>query len=81
METALKLARKGKVLSALMFLKHYVIENQERWENSIEECRELFEVIMSMPSLNDESWRIFVPSITIDDFEELTLRVSECMRY
>ncbi|MEM0012260.1 MAG: hypothetical protein QXY87_00055 [Saccharolobus sp.] len=81
METALQLARKGKILYALMFLKDYVIENQEKWDDSIESCRELLNAIMSIPSLNDESWRIFVPSITLEEFEKITFRVNECMRY
>ncbi|AKA73792.1 hypothetical protein SULI_07585 [Saccharolobus solfataricus] len=81
METALQLARKGKILYALMFLKDYVTENQDKWDNSIEICRGLLSAIMSMPSLNDESWGIFVPTINLDDFEKIISRVNECIRY
>lgn len=80
MEDAINLAKNGRILKALLFLKEYVVENENLWDKSNENCQELFKAIMSMPSLNDESWGIFVPSIDYEEFMEIVRRVYECMR-
>jgi len=78
-EEALSLAKKGKMLTALRFLKQYIKENEYRWDKMEESCIKLFNAIMAMPSLNDESWGIFVPSMSYDEFNELISRVYQCM--
>ena len=80
MEIAVELAKKGKILKALMLVKQYVEVNEERWDNTTGFCRELFRAIITMPMLNDESWSIFVPSVNYDEFMKIVESVYECIR-
>ena len=73
------LLKMGKPLTALRFLKQFVKDNQQLFRED-EECENVKKIILSFPSLNDESWRYFVPSPDKDEIELLIERVKDCMK-
>ncbi|BCU69555.1 hypothetical protein [Stygiolobus caldivivus] len=72
------LLKMGKPLTALRFLKQFIKDNSGLMRND-EECETVKRVIMSFPSLNDESWRYFVPSPPKEEIEYLIQKVKECI--
>ncbi|MEJ2778597.1 hypothetical protein [Stygiolobus sp. RP850M] len=71
------LLRMGKPLTALRFLKQFVKDNSKLMRNN-EECENVKKIVMAFPSLNDESWRYFVPKPQKEEIEYLIQKVKEC---
>ncbi|MBW9140883.1 MAG: hypothetical protein K1T65_04155 [Candidatus Aramenus sp.] len=78
---AIRLAEIGKPLMAMLVIKEYVsdrVGNLKTKEIS-KECKDLLQAILSSPSLNDESWRVFVPALPPEEIRSIAIRVSECV--
>ncbi|MCY0859346.1 MAG: hypothetical protein OWQ54_02825 [Sulfolobaceae archaeon] len=72
-----ELARKGRQLNALRFLKEYA----DQLRDDDEECIRVKEFLKTIPALNDESWSMFIPKyMSDDDFERLVDLVEACLK-
>lgn len=81
MEDAINLAKLGKPLMAMLLIKSYVQENiKDKDLNSMDKvCKDLISAILATPSVNDESWRVFVPSPTVEEIEAVVQKIRECL--
>ncbi len=82
MEEAINLAKMGKPLMAMLVIKSYVQDkmNEGLDINKMDKvCKDLISAILATPSLNDESWRVFVPSPSIEEIEAVVQKVKECL--
>ncbi|AWR96716.1 hypothetical protein DFR86_03520 [Acidianus sulfidivorans JP7] len=81
MEEAIRLARMGKPLAAMLFIKSYVEDKiKDKDINSMDKvCKDLISAILATPSLNDESWRVFVPSPSVEEIEAVIKKLDECI--
>lgn len=82
MEEAINLAKMGKPLTAMLLIKSYVQEKIEEGKdvNKMDKiCRDLISAILATPSINDESWRVFVPSPSVEEIEAVVQKVKECL--
>lgn len=77
-EVALNLAKMGKPLTAINFVKQFLKNNPEILINS-EECKSIAHIVTHFPSLNDESWRYFV-HIEKEDAIMMIEKIKECIR-
>uniref|UniRef100_A0A2U9IB96 Uncharacterized protein n=2 Tax=Acidianus brierleyi TaxID=41673 RepID=A0A2U9IB96_9CREN len=81
MEEALRMAKQGKPLMAMTMIKSYVQDNVEGKDirKMNKECRDLIYAILSTPSLNDESWGVFVPAPTEKEIEIVIEKIRDCL--
>jgi hypothetical protein len=81
MEEALRMAKQGKPLMAMMMIKSYVQENVKGKDikKMNKECKDLLYAILSTPSVNDESWGIFVAAPTEKEIEAVIEKIKDCL--
>lgn len=81
MEEAVNLAKLGKPLMAMLFIKSYVQDRIEgRDLNEMDKtCRDLVQAILATPAVNDESWRYFIPSPTVEEIEAVIEKLKQCL--
>lgn len=82
MEEAIHLAKMGKPLTAMLIIKSYVqdkIAEGKDVKNMDKVCRDLISAILATPSINDESWGVFVPSPSVEEIEAVIQKVRECL--
>ncbi len=77
---AIRLAEMGKPLMAMLMIKGYVLDNVKEINTVPKECKELLQAVLSTPSLNDESWRYFVPALSTDEIRSIAIKVYECVK-
>jgi len=77
-EVALNLAKMGKPLTAINFVKQFLKNNPDIVLDS-EECKNIAYVVTHFPSLNDESWRYFV-HVEKEDAIMMIEKVAECIK-
>ncbi|BFH72864.1 hypothetical protein SJAV_08080 [Sulfurisphaera javensis] len=77
-EVALNLVKMGKPLTALNFIKQFLKNNPSILIDS-EECKNLANIVLHFPSLNDESWRYFI-HIEKEDAELLIEKIKDCLK-
>lgn len=76
-QIALRLAKMGKPLTALNFVKQF-LKNNPSLISETEECRNFTSVILHFPSLNDESWRYFV-HMEKEEVLRMIEKIGECL--
>ncbi|EZQ11257.1 MULTISPECIES: hypothetical protein [Acidianus] len=81
MEDAIRLAKAGKPLTAMNLIKTYVQEKMEGKDlKSMDKvCRDLITAVLSAPSVNDESWGVFVPAPNLREIEAVVEKIKECI--
>ena len=77
-EIAINLAKMGKPLTAINFLKQFLKNNPDIISDD-EECKNLAHIITHFPSLNDESWRYFV-HIEKEDAIAMIEKIKDCLK-
>lgn len=75
---ALNLVRMGKPLTAINFIKQFLKNNPQIVDNT-EECKNIANIVLHFPSLNDESWRYFV-HVEKEDAETLIEKIKDCLK-
>ena len=77
-EIALNLAKMGKPLAAINFVKQFLKNNPEILIDN-KECNTIAHIVTHFPSLNDESWRYFV-HIEKEDVIMMIEKIKECIK-
>lgn len=81
MEEVINLAKLGKPLMTMLMIKAYVQEKLQgkKLSEMDKVCRDLISAILATPSINDESWKFFVPYPNVEEIEALVEILKECL--
>ena len=70
----------GKTLTALNYIKQLVKDNIDKVRED-EECKTIIDLVLCFPSLNDESWRYFVPRLEKEEVMALIEKIKDCLNF
>jgi hypothetical protein len=70
----------GKTLTALNYIKQLVKDNIDKVRED-EECKTIVDLVLRFPSLNDESWRYFVPRLEKEEVMALIEKIKDCLNF
>ncbi|BBG24354.1 hypothetical protein [Sulfuracidifex tepidarius] len=79
LDDVVRLAKAGRMFSAMNFLKDFVINNESSINTNEKVCEDIVKMIKRFPSLN-ESWEVFVGNIDVNEVLRLVEVVRLCLK-